>query len=64
MAAPLSRLFRSNTAGVWRFITYNCQRTGRGSRLYDLTAELRCDVLGLQYTGLRQAQLDQKYQCE
>eukprot|EP00972_Heterocapsa_arctica_P081724 12045093-Heterocapsa_arctica.AAC.1 len=64
MAASLSQLLRSNTAGVWRFVTYNCQRSGSGSRLYDLTAELRCDVLGLQSTGLRQVHLDERYQCE
>eukprot|EP00972_Heterocapsa_arctica_P008686 1273760-Heterocapsa_arctica.AAC.1 len=64
MAAPLSQLVRSNTAGVWRFVTYNSQKSGSGSCLYDITAELRCDVLGLQSTGLRQVQLDETYKCD
>eukprot|EP00972_Heterocapsa_arctica_P030427 4480996-Heterocapsa_arctica.AAC.1 len=64
MSASLSQLLRSNNAGVWRFNTYNSQKSGSGSRLYDLTAELRCDVLGLQSTGLRQVQLDETHRCE
>eukprot|EP00972_Heterocapsa_arctica_P076699 11313030-Heterocapsa_arctica.AAC.1 len=64
MAASLSQLLRSNTAGVWRFNTYYSQKSGSGSRLCDLTAELRCDVLGLQSTGLRQVQLDETHRCE
>eukprot|EP00972_Heterocapsa_arctica_P089149 13145965-Heterocapsa_arctica.AAC.1 len=58
MAASLSQLVRSNAAGVWRFNTYNYQKTGSGSRVYDLTAELRCDVLGQQFTGQRQVDYD------
>eukprot|EP00972_Heterocapsa_arctica_P095039 14017657-Heterocapsa_arctica.AAC.1 len=58
MAASLSQLIRSNTAGVWRFNTYNYQKAGSGPSLHDLIAEFHCDVLGLQSTGLRQVDYD------
>eukprot|EP00972_Heterocapsa_arctica_P053663 7906238-Heterocapsa_arctica.AAC.1 len=55
---------RSSTTDVWRFITYNCQRAGGGSRLRDLGHALRANVLALQSTGVKQEELGQKHVCE
>eukprot|EP00972_Heterocapsa_arctica_P009650 1421769-Heterocapsa_arctica.AAC.1 len=65
MVAPLRPQHAgSNTTDTWRFITYNCQRAGSGSRLRDLGHALRADVLALQSTGVKREELGQKHICE
>eukprot|EP00972_Heterocapsa_arctica_P115881 16450205-Heterocapsa_arctica.AAC.1 len=64
MATFLTQQARTSATRLWRFVTYNVQRAGGGTRVRDLMTDLPADVLALQSTGIKMQELGQRHEVE